>query len=310
MMISNRQANKRLRAQLASLKATLEQTPESDKINRLSVLADIQRLEKELEESSYKSIADQFNDDQYIELAVSGKPVIAQKGIDIVFAGKLITEFQSLVSSIVASRQGKTSNMGPIKHYRQSNLHITGVVRGSFGFVIEPIAAQMDLFELETARAINLAAEMLVSISKQDTKLDAQVLEDVSDRVLVKLSKFMNHLATSDATLSIATPKLKHTFSEASIRSSIEKLELTEIRENIVFRHGIVNGILPERHKFELLIDGEIISGSVLKSISSDQLKDWQAEFLDRETSVQLRERALFRKGELVRTSYALIAFE
>lgn len=311
MMIANRERLRSLQAQLSTLEGTLDRIPPSDRINRMSVEQDIKRIRNELYKLKDESFSKDPSEDTFLSLAFSGDPVIAQRGIDIEFAGKIIQGIQGLVSSIVASRQGSNANKGPIKDREKSTLHITGIVRGSFGFVIEPIARQMDMFEAETSRALNSAAQMLVSISDPFVDLDNDpVLADASDRVLENLSKMIDHLSTSNATLSLSTPSISHVIAEREISISRKKLDVTQVEEKIVKKVGILNGILPESHRFELNVDGEIITGPVARMIPTSNLQDWNASAAGKKVTLKLRERILIRKGEVVRTTYLLLELD
>ena len=310
MNLAYRDVRRNLEAQLRSLEIALSEVPSSDRINRMSIEQDLMLLQRRLAELDSQGFASSDSSEaSFFALYFSGDPVIAERGIDLDFAGRALANFQSLVSSVVSSRQGASGKRGPIRDRDKSALHVTGVVRGSFGFKIEPIARQLALFEEETVVALDHVAKMLVTVSDPFSDLDAEkVFDDANGRVLDNVSTFLNHIERAGARLRFSTRNLDHEIGEREFAISRKKLEITEVEEETQVVRLTMNGFLPQRHRFEAYYDGEIIYGLVARSIDEDELKEWQSDNLYVPVDVKLKTRNLKRNGEVVRTSYTLLS--
>jgi hypothetical protein len=68
-----------------------------------------------------------------------GAPVKEEHGIDARFSAEVLGAYQDLVSKQVAAHQGPLGRSGPTRAEKESRLHITNVVHGSFGFELEEL---------------------------------------------------------------------------------------------------------------------------------------------------------------------------
>ena len=100
-------------------------------------------LEKELSECT-------ANTDSLASVAVyfGGKPVFGSRGISADFAGRMLNHFQDLVGLTFAKVElGTLAERGRIPRRDATNLMITEIAKGSFGFILNQISDQ-DEFEI------------------------------------------------------------------------------------------------------------------------------------------------------------------
>lgn len=247
-------------------------------------------------------------------LFFSGPKVIGSRGIEADFAGDALDKFQDLVSKRFARREhGALGARGPIAARGDSKLMVTGVTRGSFGFVLEEINDQEQLTQTQlhevVADVVNLVAQ--VSDPLEDVFLEA--VAEIDSRVLGATKAFFNTMSSAQASVRIVEGNREITLGRDDIQRAKERTEGLEVseRDNIQMS-GLLYGLLPVHRRFEFVVDetGENLSGRVVADVSKavgDQLlgglfnplgKRWLAEFELREVS---------RPGKPVKRFYTLL---
>lgn len=312
MKISNRELRQRLLSERQSILNILESISASDKLNRLNFEEELASLNHQLsrlkdeDSRANRALSHQADEHEYTSLIFYGDPVIAQRGIDASFAADVLVNFQRVVSSLVAARQGITKNKGPVPLRGSTNLHITNIVRGSFGFVIEPIARQSDLFENETAHALGLATRLISKLSEPGSDEQDNLISETNERTLQNVQRFFQTMKKSNAQMRMETKDGDYDIYESQVITILENVSRLEVEETIVNKRGTLEGLLPEGHRFELKVDGETVSGSVSKSLSYDQLVEWLSEHHRQPVHVSLKRREVFRNNKSIRISFSL----
>lgn len=119
-----------LRADIAAVGNLMNGLGEEDVMARFSLeerLTELQGALTQLETAPIETSAS-------AALFFGGKPLVGSQGIESGFAGSAVGQFQDLVSMIHAHETGGLAERGTVPRRASSALHITNIVRGSFGF--------------------------------------------------------------------------------------------------------------------------------------------------------------------------------
>src|SRR5262245_47168639 len=122
-----------LQADLAAVEALLGQrTPDEDPVGWMQFQARAESIRQQLE-----ALDEELDTAAAVALFFGGLPVVGSRGIQAEFGGKVLERFQDAVSTELAATQGTVGTRGPIPLWARDQLLITGVARGSIGFVLE-----------------------------------------------------------------------------------------------------------------------------------------------------------------------------
>lgn len=172
----------RLEAESASLQNLIDHTSQNDILGRVSLDARLQGVRKELEK-----LGRQMGTRAEIALVFNGAPVAGAAAIEASFGSKAIDAFQRTVATAFAvqASDGRVGQRGPTVSSEMAALHITGVVHGSFGFVLEELDPKGEQW---TDSALKTAADatvrLLERVSAPDEAEAEAALEEVNDRLL------------------------------------------------------------------------------------------------------------------------------
>ncbi len=203
-----------------------------------------------------------------VALFFGGQPVLGSKGIAAEFAGVALEQFQTLVAKVFANNEvGELGKRGTVPFKPNSELMVTGLARGSFGFVLDEMSEQEDIEPSQLSRVIDKATILLRDSAAQDDAVFESVLEELDPRTLIALRDFFANLDSSKATIRIVENELDFTLDGPSIRRAKIRTEATDIAESTTDITGTLIGFLPEHRKFELAdpITGKVIYGSASK---------------------------------------------
>ncbi|TIH09635.1 hypothetical protein [Pseudomonas leptonychotis] len=231
---------------------------------------------KKLTEKADKLKENSLNDNSAsVALFFGGQPVIGSKGIAAEFAGIALEQFQSLIGKIFATNElGELGQRGKIPLRAHSELMITGLARGSFGFVLDEMSDQIQLETSQLTHIIDKTAHILRDTAAQDEAVFEALLEDLDPRSLIALKDFFSNLDTNKATIRIVEKDLDFTLDGTAIHRARTRTEATSIEEKTSEIEGILVGFLPEHRKFELRDNlGKIIYGSATKDAVDQFLK-------------------------------------
>jgi hypothetical protein len=125
----------RLAAEIATVDTILAATPASDVLGRISLTARREKLQEQ-----FANLQEREDNSARLVLYFAGDPVIGSLGIQAGFASIAIGNFQDLLSKVLGTlKGGSLAAAGPVPDSDTSQLHITQLVPGSFGFVLEEI---------------------------------------------------------------------------------------------------------------------------------------------------------------------------
>src|SRR5437879_325840 len=123
-----------VQAEIATLESMLQRLPPNDSLGRRSLEARRRSLIQELE-----TLAGISERRAQVALYFGGDPVVGSVGVQARFSAATISSFQDLITKVWAAESGNLAAMGPVPAQEDSQLHITHLVHGSFGFLFEEL---------------------------------------------------------------------------------------------------------------------------------------------------------------------------
>jgi hypothetical protein len=101
-------------------------------------------------------------------LFFGGKPVIGSRGIQAEFASKVLDDYRTSVINMWASAEKDFASRGPVPSQDSARLHVTELLHGSVGFLIEEIDQEATpLFPSPLKKAAEAIDELIISVAKQ-----------------------------------------------------------------------------------------------------------------------------------------------
>ena len=202
-----------------------------------------------------------------VALFFGGKPVLGSKGVAAEFAGLALEQFQNLISKTFATCEvGELGERGRIPFKAQSELMVTGLARGSFGFVLDEMSDQTEIEASELSHVIDKATHLIRDTAAQDDAVFESMVEELDPRTLIALRDFFANLDTSEATLRVVEKDTDIILDTPAIHRGKIRTEATSIEEKTTEIAGTLVGFLPEHRKFEIRTDdGNLIYGSATK---------------------------------------------
>jgi hypothetical protein len=275
-----------LSADLAALDALLNRMPDDDVAARVGLDSRRREVEariKELGQSDDETTAS-------VALHFGGPPVIGSRGIQAEFAGTVIANYQDLVSKIWATDEsGQLPSTGPVKDKLASQLHVTEIAYGSFGFVLEEIdELGTPMFRSPLKEATARATELMQAFAFETDEAFEQVIEALPSRVFAALRDFIRGIHREEAIFRIVEGDTDVAFDRASVDRAHDRAETYSIEEEIFEADGELLGVIPIGRRFEFKqMNGEVLKGnagvlfsqSYLERIEKEQLvgKRWRA---------------------------------
>lgn len=267
-----------------------------------SINAKLKNLKEKL-----AALSDDFSEPK-IKLLFSGDAVFGSIGIKSIFASKTIMPIQELIKTQTALvRFGTVAERGKIKSSANSDLYLTALPTGSFGFELTQLEC-LDLFhEQDVSKAIKLVVELIEATTKSDKKFE-EAIENTPKRNLAYLKSFFKTVSEANSILKIQTGSLDINISEQKVRDGFERVNATNDKRDEVIIHGILRGILLDSGKFEIIdSNGNQISGIIDPEISEEQLIEYYEKYLNIPCRIHLVvHRISFITGK-EKTSYELI---
>lgn len=274
--MANRLRTQHLSAELATLDQLLSTLSPDDVLGRISFESRKRDVSRELEQLT-------GNPEQQASVALffGGQPVIGSAGIQANFAAAAVEEFQGLVTNIWASEDGEVGRRGPVERRDESILHITSLLHGSVGFLLEEMDEQGRIDPSPLKRASERAAQIVSAFTSEDDEVFRAMLEEVDNRVLGSTREFLRKLYSNHATLRLVEGEQELALDFPAVEKAYERAENATIEDADEPITGVLLGLIPYGRKFEIRLDtGELVSGSVAPTLSEAYLQRLRDEKL------------------------------
>jgi hypothetical protein len=297
-------------AELASVDALLDQLSDEDVMTRLGLearrdelIAAIRDFD-EREEATASAV-----------LFFGGRPVTGSRGIESEFGGNAVTKFQDLVAKLLARQVGELRQRGVVPNKGAATLHITNVVRGSFGFLLEEIEPQRELVDTTLKGAVANAFELLRAFTEPNEEKFQEAVEAVDNRIVMTAGELFDLMRDSGATMRLVVGQSENTFGSLAVAMAAERANTTEVEQTEEFMEGQLSGFLPDAHQFEFRAvapngDARTIRGKVDRGLTTNELTAFNLQLVNVPAKVRLLVKRVRRSGQTVRESFTLLQIQ
>jgi hypothetical protein len=297
-----------LQADLAQVRALLLQTPaDEDPIEHFQFTHRVRELEERLAvlpgaiEAAPAGIA----------LFFGGRPVIGSHGINASFGTKAVGHFQTLVSQrFAADEQGPLASRGRVPLADETQLLVTDVVRGSFGFVLEAAANLADS-RVSLKAVVDEVADTLSRMAAPDEALFDEASAIVDDRQLGTLKEFFKLLDVEGTSLRLVEGARDFELDSAAVARARHRVEGLSITDRNEVYAGQIVGWTQYSHRFELqLHDGSVIVTGAVAREAMDRAVQEGLNPLHQHFRVSLKIRDVRARNRPSKLAYTLLGME
>ena len=278
-----------LQAEISALTTLIASLSDRDQLGRLSLEERRQELVNELEQLAAAS-----ENLAKIALYFGGEPVIGSAGVEAEFSTTAVSNFQDLLTKVWGATSGNLPAMGRVPNKHASQLHITSLVHGSFGFLLEELDDQGEpLFESALRKTANTAVRYITSIADENEAKFSDTLDQLDQRVFSAIRDFFSAIYRKKATLRLVEGDgVDVRFDRRAVERAWNRLETVRVEEEHDTMTGRLLGIIPLGRRFEFEPDGatqvvkgqvgELFSQSYLDRMATEKFagKRWKATFL------------------------------
>jgi len=246
-------------------------------------------------------------------LFFSGRPVVANRGIETEFGTAAVDKFQDVVNTVFALHQmGSLGQRGAIPGKDLAKLHITNVVHGSFGFRLEELVSQGSIVDSELKLAVDDASRLMERFGEADDEPFEAAVENLDDRVLGTIREFFDLLRTNDAAFRLVAGELDTKFDRRAVERAAERARVTTLHEEAVEFEGQLNGALRDTRIFEYRTGTErgTISGKIDPELSADDISRINRELAERDSRASVRVKQVRRGEKVSREMFTLVKIE
>lgn len=292
-------------ADIAAVTALLSQLTDEDVMARFGLESRLEELRASLANlDAYQEV-----EGASAALFFGGRPVVGTRGIETEFGGTAVAKFQDIISKVMAHEAGSLGQRGVVRNKAAASLHITNVVRGSFGFLLEEIQDQPDMLDAPLKHAVEEASRMLSAFGEPDEEEFRTAVESIDQRVLTTARDFFDLMKSSGATLRLVAGSRDHSFGQEAVSRAAERAQSTSLEEVEESIPGQLSGTLPDAHQFEFRreVDGLAIRGKVAKSFTVEELLTFNQQWVNEEATAKLKVNRVRRNGEVVREQFTLM---
>ncbi|WP_324059513.1 hypothetical protein [Aeromonas caviae] len=264
-----------------------------------------EKLEKLDREISLLKNANETN--ASVALFFGGEPVLGSQGILASFAGNALENFQELINKAFASKEnGSLGERGKIPLKANSNLMVTQVAKGSFGFILDEVSDQLEITETALKHTVDYVLDLINASAQPDDETFEKLIESLDKRVLQSLKDFFITLDKAHSTMRLVGDNQEYSLDSNWIHRARQRTEATEIDEDEELVELKVLGLLPEHCKFEAVTrEGNIIYGSTTR-LAAEQFR---SELIGKQVRVNLLTKSIKPLRRPERTVYKLLEF-
>lgn len=252
-----------LKADLAAVDAMLEsRSREEDPIGFLQYRSRKNNIEREI--AKIGAVID-----NHAELGIffGGGPVQGSRGINADFAGKALDDIQTLISKRFTGKEiGPLKRTGPVPLNDHSQMLVTDVVRGSFGFILSEAGDTVEIMDTPLKDVVDEVSDILSRIGANDEEIFDEAAAQLDERILVTMKQFLQRLDENGATLRVVQGARDFLLDRDAVALARSRVKELEISETVIERTGRLF-MLPDSRRFDLYLDenGEkvVIKGPV-----------------------------------------------
>ncbi|MBL1148257.1 MAG: hypothetical protein HND56_01480 [Pseudomonadota bacterium] len=297
-----------LSAELGKIDILLQRQSDSFSLSDLSLKKRKIEVEKQIQE-----LINHRSNIGEVALLFNGDPVTGSYGINADFASDILAKFNRMIDTtmelVTRSRNVKHSATDATLEHIPSNLCITSIAHGSFGFLMEEIDTKpMPLFATPIKEAIEKSADILDGVTSQDDERFDEIVQDIDHAVFSALKQFIKTLHKHNSRLKLYEAHRSFDFDNYAITRAYNRTDQSEVDETEVRKVGRLIGVLPIEKKFEFQPDGEeeLISGKIgsrfseayIHSLDTNEKiinKKWLAHFTKKTFKTVQKERITYR---------------
>lgn len=269
-----------LKGEAASVQGLLARLGDRDILSSVSLRQRLNQLQAEIDsyERQQPTLAD-------VALIFDGEPVEGSHSIDAEFAGKALQTYQDLLTKQVAVASGELRERGRLPQQAQdaARMHVTSLVHGSFGFVLQEAGAeQTTMFETPAKVAVREVSNLLRVVASPNEAPFEQLIEDIDVRVFSTLKRFVGIVFKGNATMRVAERDVELRLDSGSLQRAYQRLSATDVSEAEEVVVGELLGLVPIQRRFDFRRgdDGTLITGRVSQLLSAGYLERIENEGL------------------------------
>jgi hypothetical protein len=299
----------RLQAEIAALEAILRELPANDGLGRMSLEGRRRQLVQELDQ-----LAGVAQNRAQVALYFGGEPVIGSMGVQARFSAITVNRFQDVITKVWGAEGGNLAAMGPVAGAEDAQLHITQVVHGSFGFVLEELDEQGEpLFETPLHRAAVAAIRYISTFAQEDDARFNEAVEQMDHRVFKAVKGFFADIHRGRATFRLVDRETDANFDQVAVERAWQRGEATDVEEDEVRHEGRLLGVIPIARRFEFEPDAgnQVIKGKVAEQFTHSYLERISTEqFAGRRWRARFQRQTIERLGQPTIEKFTLLELE
>jgi hypothetical protein len=293
-------------ADLATVDRLLKSMTGKDVIAKLSLQSRRDELVKNLAQ-----LADVREVSASASLFFAGEPVRADQGIEVSFGAQAMEKFQEVVTRVFAFQHtGSLGQRGAVPGKDATRLHLTNVVRGSFGFRLEEMPSQSALLESPLKDAMDEATRLIANFGLGDEEAFESEVENLDSRVLTSIRDFFGLLNDRQATFRLVSGTSDKSFHAQTIARAAERAKITKLDEEEIELPGQLAGALRDSRIFEFRPeDGRpALKGPIGAELSADTISKINREFSDKDSLGKFRVKSVRQDDRLLRQKFTLLS--
>jgi hypothetical protein len=295
-------------ADLAAVDQLLANLTAHDVFARLSLRSRREDLQRTL-----ASLADVHEVSASASLFFGGEPVLANRGIEVSFGAQAMEKFQDVVTKIFAVQHtGSLGQRGAVPGKDAAKLHITNIVRGSFGFRLDEMPSQAAMLESPLKDAMDEATRLMERFGVEDEEAFESEVENLDGRVLTTIREFFGLLNDHRATFRLVSGNSDKSFRAPNIARAAERAKITSLDERETVFEGQLSGALRDNRIFEYRTgtDRGTIKGSIVSDLSADRISQINREFADRDSRATFIVKTVRQNDRVMREKFTLLSIQ
>lgn len=211
---------------------------------------------KRVLQNKVSELAEQPTTAAFVELLFTGNPVLDSRAIDVSFAADALQSYQDIITKATAVKKGGLGSRGVIAGAatESSRFFLTGVARGSFGFVLEEnVESRPTFFDTTLTEVVaDVAAKMNLFCDATDAEYDA-FIEGIDKRLFVSFKSFFKLLNEAHAQVKIVGRREGRRFDAESLEKAFIRTETTHVDDDERRVTGILTGLTAFDSTFNFL---------------------------------------------------------